>query len=288
VGGAILAACVAGRASAAREETAFPSPPPGATVYSRQLGNDALALAVVPQRGGSVLLQASVLGRQGNGVRGLRVRFTVSGRSRPGRACGAGCYRASLTLARAPQAVDVAVAGRTKRPWHVVLPPAWPPGDARALVAWAARTWRALRSVSFDERLASGIGIATASTWRVQAPDRLAYQVRDGWAGIVIGRRRWDRAPRATEWTESAQTPLRQPVPPWRRVADAHILGTVTARGRPATRASFFDPLSRAWFTLVVDPRTHRTLDLRMVTNAHFMHDVFRAFDSTPAIEPPR
>jgi hypothetical protein len=37
-----------------------------------------------------------------------------------------------------------------------------------------------------------------------------------------------------------------------------------------------------------VDPRTHRTLDLRMVTNAHFMHDVFRAFDSTPAIEPPR
>jgi hypothetical protein len=71
-------------------------------------------------------------------------------------------------------------------------------------------------------------------------------------------------------------------------VTDAHVLGPVTHDGRPAVRVSFFDPGSPAWFTLVLDRATQRTLDLRMVTNAHFMHDVFRAFDSTPPIVPPR
>ena len=122
----------------------------------------------------------------------------------------------------------------------------------------------------------------------MQAPDRLAYQVRGGWAGVVIGTRRWDRAPGASSWTASAQTRLRQPVPSWVVVTDAHVLGAITVRGRAAVRVSFFDPVSAAWFTLVVDPKTQRTLDLNMVTNAHFMHDVFRAFDSTRPIVPPR
>jgi hypothetical protein len=66
------------------------------------------------------------------------------------------------------------------------------------------------------------------------------------------------------------------------------VLGDVTYTGRPAVRVSFFDPLSRAWFTLVLERKTSRTLDSHMVTNAHFMHDSYGSFDSTPAIVPPR
>jgi len=28
---------------------------------------------------------------------------------------------------------------------------------------------------------------STTSSWRVEAPDRVAYQVQGGWAGIVVG-----------------------------------------------------------------------------------------------------
>ena len=279
VGGALV---VAGTATAAT----VPSPPANATVYARQLGNDALALAVVPHRGG-LDLRATILARQGNGVAGLRVSFELDGRAKTASPCGAGCYAAAFA-AKAPRALDVTVAGHTTAPWHIALPAAWPPRAGGVLVARAASTWRALHSLTFDERLMSGINIGVRSTWRAQAPDRIAYQVRGGWAGVVIGARRWDRAPGASTWQTSAQTRLRQPIPPWGAVVDAHVLGPVTFSGRRATRVSFFDPVSSAWFTIVVDDANNRTLKLDMVANAHFMHDVFRAFDSTPPIVPPR
>jgi hypothetical protein len=285
---ALLAACQSGaQAASTTRDPTFPRPPRGATVFSRQLGNNALALAVVPQGGTTVRVQASVVGRQGNGVKGLRVAFTVAGHRKRATACAPGCYRATFSAAGAPRAVDVEAPGLA-RPWHVDLPAAWPPRDASALVARTGKVWRALHSLTFRETLGSGVGQVVASTWRVQAPDRLAYQVKGGWAGVVIGPRRWDRAPGAKRWEASAQTRLRQPVPFWVQVTDAHVLGDVTYNGRKAVRVSFFDPASLAWFTLVIDRKTLRTLDSHMVTNAHFMHDSYSSFDSTSAIVPPR
>jgi hypothetical protein len=121
----------------------------------------------------------------------------------------------------------------------------------------------------------------------MQAPDRLAYQVKDGWAGIIIGARRWDRPP-GGRWTTSPQAPVVQPVPFWVSAVDAHLLGTATVRGKPALRVSFFDPGSGAWFTVALERRTLRTLDLSMITNAHFMHDVYSSFDRSAPIRPPR
>jgi hypothetical protein len=285
---AVLSTGLSGaEASSSTLDPTFPKPPLGATVFARQFVNDALALAVVPRGGKSLLVQASVVGRQGNGVKGLRVAFTVAGHRRVATACAPGCYSASFSPAATPRAVDVQV-GDMKRPWHVELPAAWPPRDGSALVSRAGRVWRALHSLTFQETLGSGVGQVVASTWRVQAPDRLAYQVRGGWAGVVIGARRWDRAPGATRWQASAQTRLRQPVPFWAGVTRAHVLGEITYRGHRAVRVSFFDPASRAWFTVVLDRKTLRTLDSHMVTNAHFMHDIYGSFDSTAAIVPPR
>src|SRR5436190_10594596 len=217
----------------------FPLPPRGAIVFSRQLGSDALALGVVP-RNGQLLLQVSVLGRQGNGVSGLAVTLHADGSARTATPCGPGCYRATFAVTGRPTGVrvDVRGGGEAAR-WQVALPAAWPAPDARALLARAGRVWRALHSLSFREQLASDTRHETRSTWQIQAPNRVAYQVKGGWSGIIVGARRWDRTPQGGGWVESPQTPLTQPVPGWVAVTDAHVLGTATVAGKPVWLASF-------------------------------------------------
>ena len=260
----------------ARPSPRFPAPPPGAVLFSREDGADALALAVVPQ-GGRMLVQASVVGEQGAGVRGLSV--DVGGtRALP---CGAGCYRATVPRGRS---IDLRVSGgKAATRWTVALPSPWPPAGAAALVAHAGRVWRSLHSLAFTDRLASDASHSVVSTWRAVAPDRLAYRIRDGWSAVIIGGRRWDRAPRG-RWIESPQTAtLRQPVPLWQAATDAHVIGST----RTAWRISFFDPRTPAWFQITVDKRTMHTVELHMTTTAHFMHETYRAFDAAGSIAPP-
>jgi hypothetical protein len=282
---AVLAIGLSGASDSAAVADSFPAPPAGATVFARQLGSDALALNVVPRRGG-LLVQASLLGRQGGGLAGRHISFTVAGHTKVAVACGAGCYRATFSAVGSTRAIDVNLPHAVR--WQVQLPAAWPAPDASALLRRAGQAWRSLHSMTFHERLASGTGHAVISTWRVQSPDRLTYVVDGGWSAVVIGERRWDRAPGSARWTASPQTRLHQPVPFWVSVTDAHVLGYLTVGGRPAVRASFYDPGSHAWFTVVLDRKTNRTLDSHMVTNAHFMHDTYGSFDSTPPIVPPR
>jgi hypothetical protein len=258
--------------------TGFPVPPKGGVLYARQLGGEALALGVVAGRD-KVLAQASVLGGQGKGVSGL----SVSLNGKRAVSCGSGCYRA--TLAGEPKRVTVRVRATT---WRVALPAAWPPPDGTALVDRATAAWRALDSLSFDEHLASDAVHSTTSAWRVQSPGRVAYRIAGGGPeGIVVGDRRWDRTTPNARWVESPQLRLTQPVPPWTAVEDAHVLGAGTLRGRRVWRISFFDPGTPAWFTVAIDRRTYRTHESEMITTAHFMHDVYGSFDTTPAIRPP-
>ena len=280
-------AAVAAPAGRSATQPRFPAPPHGAVVFSRELGPDALALGVVPQRG-KVLVQASVVGPQGTGVSGLSVVFTVQGAAKAATACGPGCYRTTVATNGRPSTVEVAFPGGPATRWRVALPAAWPPPDGTALLARAGAVWRSLRSLSFSESLASGLGRLVLSTWRIQAPDRVAYQVEGGWAGIIVGARRWDRSASGGRWVPSAQTRLTQPVPSWVEVTDAHVLGSTTLRGRPVWRLSFFDPVTPSWFTVLLDKATLRTLEARMTATAHFMRDDYGSFNATPAILPPR
>jgi len=267
----------------------FPGPPDGAAVFAREAGPDVLALGVVPRRG-ALLLQASVLDGDGNGVRGLKVVVSHGGVRRAATPCGAGCYRATIPVAASPDAVSLAVSGRgTSTNWRVALPAVWPAPNGAAIMARAGRVWRSLRSLAYVERLASDATNRQTSDWRVAAPDRAAYTIRGHGGGIVIGGRRWDRSTPGGRWVESQQSAvITQPVPFWAGVANAHVLGTVSASGRPAWLVSFFDPRTPAWFEATVEKRTGRTLELRMFAAAHFMHDVYRSFDRAPAIVPPR
>jgi hypothetical protein len=250
----------------------FPAPPAGAVVFSREDGANALALGLVP-RGRMLLAQVSVVGQQADGVSGLSVSVG-SARAVP---CGPGCYRAAVP--RTP-AVDVRV-GRAR--WTVPLPSPWPPRDAFAIVARAAHVWRSLHSLSFSDRLGSDRTHVVFSDWRAVAPNRLAYVIRGGYEAVIVGGKRWDRAP-GGRWLESPQAPpLRQPVPVWQSATDARVVGE-TGTG---WRITFYDPRTPAWFEITVDKRTTRTLDLRMTTTAHFMHERYRGFDGPIAVRPP-
>ena len=243
----------------------FPAPPAGAVVFAREDGPNALALAITKS-----FVQVSVVGPQADGVSGLAV--TVNGTATT--ACGAGCYRAPVSKAL----LDVRV-GATR--WRVTVPPV---RDATALVARATHVWRSLRSLAFSDRLGSDATHVVLSNWRAVAPDRVAYVIPGGYSAVIVGGKRWDRAP-GGRWIESPQTArLRQPVPVWQSATDAHVVGET---GK-AWRITFYDPRTPAWFEITVDKRTMRTLDLRMTTTAHFMHERYSAFDAKLSVVPPR
>ena len=263
----------------------FPAPPEGAVVYSRELGDKALALGIVPGTD-QVLVQASVVGPQGEGVSGLDVTFGAQGSTVAGRSCGAGCYRAALPSVGSPRAIDLAVGGDSAMRWSVAVPETWPPADATRMLARAERVWRSLRSLSFDETLRSDERHGVTSSWQLQAPDRLAYQIVDGPSAVIVGKRRWDKLP-GKPWKASSQLTIRQPTPPWVDATNARIVGTTVARGRPVLVVTFFDSRTPGWYTAIVDRGTFRTYDVRMVASAHFMHDRFHSFDESPAIRPP-
>jgi hypothetical protein len=264
----------------------FPVPPPGAVVFAREDGPDALALAVVPQ-GTGALLQASVVDGQGAGVTGLQVSFAIAGRSMTAATCGPGCYRASTGVSR-PMRVTVDVRGDAAATvWPVPMPSTWPPPDATKLLARAATVWRHLRTVVVHDSLRSDPTHVLYTEWKIVAPNRISYVIRNGNAGIVIGNRRWDRVP-GDVWRSSPQTPVRQPVPTWSAVTDAHVVGSATLNGQPVWRVTFFDPHGLAWFEVLIDKQSALALDLKMTTTAHFMHEAYGPFNARIRVVPPR
>jgi hypothetical protein len=279
-------------ASVAPAAPRFPAPPPGAVVYAREDGTDALALAVVPRARG-VGLQASVVGGAGTGVAGLRVSFDVSTRGRsvrlPAGTCGAGCYRASAAVPSRPLRVQVRVARAAHTTiWNVTLPDPWPPADASSLVARATRVWKNLHTLSYVDRLGADPSHVLVAHWQIVAPDRLAYQIEKGSRAIIVGLRRWDRPDGAANWQESSAVRLDQPEPFWVSAIDAHVIGRGTFAGHPVWHVSFYDPRTPAWFLVSIDRKTLRTLDLHMTAAAHFMHDSYGPFDAPIKIVPPK
>ena len=190
-------------------------------VFSRRDGHDVLALGVVPGR--KLLLQASVLGSQGEGVAGLRISFRVASRVLPATPCGAGCYRASTAVSAAPKVVEVDVARSKPTAWRVTMPRPWPPRDASELVARATQTFRGLRTLAVRDWLASGPGRPLFSRWTLVAPDRLTYQIENGSKAVIIGNHRWDKLPGAA-WVWVAESSSRSaPMPVPLRVSSSAV-----------------------------------------------------------------
>lgn len=249
-----------------------PPPPAGAVVLAREAGPLGVAVAVEERR-----ITATVLSPAGGGLSGLDVRIDGT----RAKACGSGCYAVAATPGRSTS-VEIAGFGPAQRV-AFELPVRAPAADA--LVRRARAAYRALRSVSYRERLASDTQHVLVASWTLEHPNRIEYSIVGGGAqGIVIGRERWDRDKPGARWVASAQTPLPQPATLWTYAANAHVL----AQTRTTTIVSFVDPTIPAYFTVAFDRRTQLPRVLHMTAAAHFMTDSYLAFNEPRAIRPPR
>ena len=261
-------------------------PPRGSVVLARESRELAVALAVRP--GTPLRLTATIIGGRGGGVDELDVELiagtATSGASNTARPCGRGCYTATLPV-REPTRFAVNIEGAG--PFRSVafpLPGRWEPTPGAAFLARATRTFGALRSVLFVERLSSGLGHTIVTTWKLEAPNKLEYAIKGGAGGIVIGDTRWDRPKPGAPWEESTSTLLPQPVSPWgTRVANAFVLHRTSRR----VTVSWFDPGVPSWFTGTFDRKTARPVELRMTATAHFMQHHYLAFNRSVRIVPP-
>jgi hypothetical protein len=261
-------------------------PPRGSVVLARRSRELAVALAVRP--GNPLRLTATIIDGQGRGVNGLDVELVAgratSGASNAARPCGSGCYATTLPVREPTRfAVDIRGAGAF-RSVAFPLPGRWAPTPGAAFLSRATQTFRALSSVWFVERLSSGLGRTLVTTWKLEAPNKLEYSIRDGAGGVVIGGKRWDREQAGAPWQESTSTVLPQPVSPWgTRIANAYVLRTTPRR----VTVSWYDPGVPSWFTGTFDRATARPVELRMTATAHFMEHRYLAFNRGVRIVPP-
>jgi len=268
-----------------------PGPPSGAVVIGHEDGDLAVGLAL-RSRGARLELRTTVLGPDGGGLSGLDVSYrvdAVGGTSTASAgACGSGCYRATVAARGRPRRVLVRLGGGGRAISIVAfdLPPRWPAPQADKLLRRATRTFRSLRTLVIDERLASSPSNVLFTTWQLAAPDRLTYRIKGGAEAIIIGARRWDRDP-GGPWRESAQLPLRQPTPAWSTPTNAYVIGNGRVAGRSAWLISFYDRRIPGFFTIAVEKATLRTLELRMTAAAHFMHHRYSRFNVPLNIMPP-
>jgi hypothetical protein len=237
------------------------TPPPGTVVDAREWGSRDLAIA---RKGPVTTIQ--VVGPQGGAVNGLHVVLN----GHVARVCGRGCYRASTGTGP----VTVQVGGRS---WRFDLPASAPSGAAR--VAAAQRAYAALKTVSLRQKLGSSPTIYSVARFLFVAPDRLQYAIEGGSQAVVVGNRRWDRVSASDAWTESPQHRVRVMHVPWRRAIDAHVVAPDVV--------TFYDPGTRAWFRVTLQPETSLPTKVLMTGVSHFMVDRFSGFDAPATIEPP-
>jgi hypothetical protein len=266
-----------------------PNPPHGALVLARGDGDLAVALAV--RRAGPALrLTGTVLASDGTGLAGLRVRFAVGATQLPpAKPCGPGCYASSAKNGATARRVSIALSGRGRAPSTVAfeLPEHWPV-SATPLLRGAERVFKSLRGVVYHERLSSGPRVTITTVWRSEAPNRVSYSTSGGDKGIVIGTTRWDLVV-GGGWKRSSQDPpLVMPSPPWGAGAyDVTLLGGGRLDGHTVVRFSMFEPITPAWYTVTLDRRTLRTLNVAMTAAAHFMVDHYVTFNAPRQIRPP-
>jgi copper transport protein len=248
----------------------FPPPPPppsAAVVVAREAGPFGVAVAVEPRR-----VTVLVLAPAGGGLSGLDLSIDGE-RASP---CGHGCYRIDATP---KPIVRVTAAGLDAR----VAVPLYAP-SADVIVRRLRMRYRALDSVTYDERLASDPSHRIVTRWRLERPNRFTYSIAGGPDAIVIGPRRWDRDTSRARWVESPQSLLPQPATQWTYAANAHVL----AQTRNSITVSFVDPTIPAYFTVMLDRRTLLPRVLHMTASAHFMTDRYVGFNEGSAIHPPR
>lgn len=258
---------------------------PATVVLAAQDNDLAVGLALTPRSGDKVDARATVLGFNGP-QSGLNLSFNREHAT----ACGPGCYGATVSGPPKRLAVRLSGPGHPLKTLHFTGPAQWPAPAALDIVRRSEAAINELQTLVVRSHLASDAKHAVTTTYKMVAPDRLAYVNTDGSASVIIGNRRWDRSAAGAKWRSSPQVPaLRQPAPFWPPgITNARVLRSDRVGGKPAWVVSFLDPATPAWFTAWIDRASYRTLRLEMVATAHFMRDRDGPFDAPLRVEPPK
>ena len=206
--------------------------------------------------------------------------------------CGAGCVR--FAFAGTPAVISVAVAERG-RTYTVALPATWRASGtarARALLDRAQTTMRSLHSIRQVEDVTSGPGTFARTTYRLLAPDRLAYTTDRGVQGVTVGARQFVRVPGGT-WQvtpTAADVPFR--TASWFRFTPyataVRLLGEHTAGGRRIAELALMDPGTPVWTRLTVDEGSGRVLRDALVLPARLVTHRNAGFDAPVSISEPK
>ncbi|HKV67815.1 MAG TPA: hypothetical protein VJN72_06980, partial [Gaiellales bacterium] len=192
------------------------------------------------------------------------------------------CYQAPIDGSAGPVDVVVRRAGEADVNTTLELPAA----DARpapTLLRDAARRFAALRSLRAENVLSSGPGRTVATTYIVQAPNRLTIDVHGGEHSRIIGTTRWDQLA-SGGWKRSFTPSIRQPDPFWAPTAESVY---VAGGDRKSIQLTLVQPGGPTFFRLWVDRRSHIVTRLRMITAAHFMSERELDLNSAPPVVPP-
>jgi hypothetical protein len=238
-------------------------------------------LAVGLQRVPAGRARVTVLEQDGAAIRNALV--TVQGRVALPCKGPEVCYEVRVGSADRALAVKVERAGRPPATGTIDLPAAGA-GPAGAIVKRTVSALAQLKSLVAVQHLASDPAHSVVSHFVVNAPDKLEIHVEGGLDSVLIGDRRWDRAP-GEGWKQSKARPVEVPDPFWAQRPIAPYVAARSARTVDVTLA--FDDGTPTWFRLHVDRHTGRVLEVHMVTAAHFMVETYSRFDSAPAIRPP-
>jgi hypothetical protein len=151
-----------------------------------------------------------------------------------------------------------------------------PPG--RPLLNRLTRAYAKLRTVVFEEKLASSPTQRLDTIFEEVAPNKLRYRTKNGPSAVVIGARRWDSAGPGKPYVESPQTPIRPIQPYWSNVTNVHLVapGVLT----------FLDRTIPAWFRVTLRPDALPRA-VHMTAAAHFMVDRYVGFDVPVTVSPP-
>ncbi len=204
--------------------------------------------------------------------------------------CGTGCRRFRLPPDRALRVM----LGEAGRRFVTTLPTRWrPAGAARArrLVLRAQAVMRGLRSVREVEDVSSGPGSFARTTYRLSAPDRMAFTTDRGIRSVIVGRRRAFRAADGPWQTGDYSGALAFRTRTWfmwtTYARTVRLLGERREGGRRLAELALMDEATPVWIRLTVDLATGRAVDERMNARGHALTARYSGFDRPTTIRFP-
>ena len=274
------------RAAAQAQESCDPCPlpvPDPAELSVADWTGKRVVAAWIQRRPGGLEGEVRLMARDGSPV---DEPFAVQGaRLAP---CGPGCRR--FWLDGRPDGLRVRVAGSSE---PAELGARWrAEGNdrARRLVAGAFRRLREAQSVRLAETVRDRPGQVSEVTYRLKAPDRMAYRTSLGFETMLIDRRQWLRTP-GVVWQEQAPPRVPYRTENWLR-SPIFVQGERLLRiedegeGRVAVVA-YMDSGTPGWATAWIDLDTGRLRRMQLVVEGHEIEHRYSAYGKPTTINAP-